>query len=582
MKNQLVTMITGMMLFIALTSNAQTSNLSIQGIVKTIEGNAVENGEYDLTFKLYDVEVAGTVLWEETIEDVRINGGIYSVILGAGSTPLDVPFNVPYYLGVSVDGDIDLYPRARLTSSPYALSLIGDDNIFPNSGNVGVGASVPEHKLTVQEGDGILGLKAIEDANNTATITTTADGMSFDAGGTDKTYAFSNGKIQATAHELLTIEGTTDANLVLTNSTGSASLGFDAANGGDLQLSNPVGGITLTPMTNPVEINKNGEALKLIGTDSSFISFYPQGTSATMNAKVGFNDPDNPEQFGITTNGGNMVIDTKGGHLVVPNAMEVGGNSIIGKSWTQGYSRQTNHSGNWLSIGTGNHSWNFGLVVNDHVLAYAFWANSDQRIKTDLNLSNHQKDLNTLNQIEVTDYRHVDFLNNGDASKKGLIAQQVKAVFPEAVTLRTEHIPNIYAFATQVNATDKMVKVTLEKAHGLKVNDNVKIVIPEGEEDMLVLQVENDFSFTVSPKNIKIKKDVFVYGKEVDDFHTVDYDRVFTLNVSATQELARKVEALEKENAELKSKVTKSEDLLKSLSAKVETISQNLEMTGHN
>jgi len=270
------------MLLIASSSHAQSSNLSIQGIVKTIEGNAVENGEYDLTFKLYDVDVAGTVLWQETIADVRINGGIYSVILGAGDTPLDVPFNVPYYLGVSVDGDIDLYPRARLTSSPYALALIGDDNIFPNSGNVGVGASAPGHKLTVQKGDGILGLEAVESANNTAVITTIADGLSFDAGGTEKLFDFQTGKIQATAHELFTIEGTTDANLILTNATGSASLGFDAVGGDDLKLSNPIGvteiegnGITLNPssgnatikgntVTNgQAKVNQNGETLKI-------------------------------------------------------------------------------------------------------------------------------------------------------------------------------------------------------------------------------------------------------------------------------------------------------------------------------
>ena len=564
--------------FFITKTQAQVANLSVQGILRSAEGDAVDDGDYEITFKLYLQPNTGNPIWEETIEEVEVKGGIYSVTLGADATPLNVPFDQPYFLGVTVEGGIELNPRARLTSSPYALSLIGDDNIFPNSGNVGVGSSAPQNKLTVQRGDGILGLEAIEDANNTSTITTTAEGMSFDAGGTDKVYAFPNGRIDA--KEQLTIEGTDDANLVFTNTTGSATLGFDTTNGDDLQLSNPVGGITLNPTTNPVEINKNGEALKLIGTDSSFISFYPQGTGAVMNAKVGFNDPDNPEQFRITTNGGNMVIDTKGGHLAVPNAMDIGGNSLIGKTWTQGYSRQTNHSGNWLSIGAGNHNWNFGLVVNDHVLAHAFWAVSDQRIKTDLKLSNNQTDLNTLNQIEVTDYRHVDIINEGNAPKKGLIAQQVKAVFPEAVTLRAEHIPNIYAFASQVNETDKMVKVTLEKAHGLKVNDNVKIVTPQGEEGMVVLQVEDDFSFTVSPKNIKIKKEAFVYGKEVDDFHAVDYDRVFTLNVSATQALAREVEALKKENAELKSKISKTDNILKTLSAKMEAVEQNLEMTG--
>jgi hypothetical protein len=36
--------------------------------------------------------------------------------------------------------------------------------------------------------------------------------------------------------------------------------------------------------------------------------------------------------------------------------------------------------------------------------------------------------------------------------------------------------------------------------------------------------------------------DVFVYGREVDDLRSVDYDAIAMLNVSATQELARKLE----------------------------------------
>ena len=48
---------------------------------------------------------------------------------------------------------------------------------------------------------------------------------------------------------------------------------------------------------------------------------------------------------------------------------------------------------------------------------------------------------------------------------------------------------------------------------------------------------------------------VFCYGKEVDDFHTLDKQKLFALNFSATQELDRKVARLESENAELKAEL---------------------------
>ncbi|MEM6348956.1 MAG: hypothetical protein AAF927_34035, partial [Bacteroidota bacterium] len=38
---------------------------------------------------------------------------------------------------------------------------------------------------------------------------------------------------------------------------------------------------------------------------------------------------------------------------------------------------------------------------------------------------------------------------------------------------------------------------------------------------------------------------VFVYGREVDDFHTVDYEAISMLNVSATQEQQKLIGALQ-------------------------------------
>jgi hypothetical protein len=53
---------------------------------------------------------------------------------------------------------------------------------------------------------------------------------------------------------------------------------------------------------------------------------------------------------------------------------------------------------------------------------------------------------------------------------------------------------------------------------------------------------------------------MFVYGEEVNDFRTVDYEGLTTLTMSATQELSRQVQAQQKEIDELK----KEMELLKS------------------
>ena len=48
---------------------------------------------------------------------------------------------------------------------------------------------------------------------------------------------------------------------------------------------------------------------------------------------------------------------------------------------------------------------------------------------------------------------------------------------------------------------------------------------------------------------------IFVYGKKTNDFHTLDKEQLFTLNIGATQKLTKKVETLETENTQLKSQI---------------------------
>lgn len=113
--------------------HAQAS-LSIQGILKKSNGVAVEDGTYDITFRLYVAPIGGSPIWTEQQANVEVNSGIYSTILG-NTTALNVPFNQVYYLGVTI-GSSELTPRIQLTSAPYALSLIGVNNQFPSSGLV--------------------------------------------------------------------------------------------------------------------------------------------------------------------------------------------------------------------------------------------------------------------------------------------------------------------------------------------------------------------------------------------------------------------------------------------------------------
>ncbi len=54
---------------------------------------------------------------------------------------------------------------------------------------------------------------------------------------------------------------------------------------------------------------------------------------------------------------------------------------------------------------------------------------------------------------------------------------------------------------------------------------------------------------------------MFVYGREVNDFRTVDYDAIAMLNVSATQELHRLVQSQAAEIAALKQQTARIAEL---------------------
>ena len=48
---------------------------------------------------------------------------------------------------------------------------------------------------------------------------------------------------------------------------------------------------------------------------------------------------------------------------------------------------------------------------------------------------------------------------------------------------------------------------------------------------------------------------IFIHGTEIDDFHTLAKEYIFTLNVCATQELHRRMQAQEERIKELERKL---------------------------
>ncbi len=105
-------------LSLTLPSVAQTlpTELNYQGRLTELDGTLV-NGLTVITFRLYNVEVGGTHLWEE-FQAIEIEGGTFSAVLGS-NTPINLDFSIQYWLELEVNNDL-IEPRVQLVPVPYS------------------------------------------------------------------------------------------------------------------------------------------------------------------------------------------------------------------------------------------------------------------------------------------------------------------------------------------------------------------------------------------------------------------------------------------------------------------------------
>ena len=193
---------------------------------------------------------------------------------------------------------------------------------------------------------------------------------------------------------------------------------------------------------------------------------------------------------------------------------------------------------------------------------------SDRRIKKNIMQADTYIALNKILQLPLMTYNYVDNIEDGIGTVYGMIAQTVKEVLPEAVSLITKVIPSIFKLATNIilDNTDENVIITVEipDTAELKIGGQVELIIEGMTDKYKTTVVSMTSTYLIVPKwsNFDETKSIFVYGAEVNNFHTIDKNYLGVLCMGGIQELTKrsdeltnKVATLQTNNNELTNKI---------------------------
>ena len=128
----------------------------------TYQGQLKQNGQpysgsANLVFKLFDAASGGNLLGTQTLSNVTISGGLFTVLLNANGELGASAFNgSSRWLEVTANGTL-LTPRQPLTATPYAEFAAAPwtasgANLSYTGGNVGIGTAAPISRLHVDSG----------------------------------------------------------------------------------------------------------------------------------------------------------------------------------------------------------------------------------------------------------------------------------------------------------------------------------------------------------------------------------------------------------------------------------------------
>lgn len=250
-------------------------------------------------------------------------------------------------------------------------------------------------------------------------------------------------------------------------------------------------------------------------------------------------------------------------------------------------------NGNWTSgsevrgwvnaggIATGQYSTSFAfsaLFENNIWVSSSCMFSSDKRIKRNIRDVDPDANLERFQRIKPVTYDYID--GRSKNQQYGCIADDIMEVFPEVVSVDTQYIPDVMSPVAHVSgkldggevivAIEQPSSVYQESPKLLAAGDILRIfcgnrqvdsvrvvwISPdEGRACRICLYLQPEPSPSPKPSEPSEAADIFIYGRQVSDFKSVDYNKLFMSNIAATQALCKKLKAAEARVSSMEAKL---------------------------
>jgi hypothetical protein len=177
------------------------------------------------------------------------------------------------------------------------------------------------------------------------------------------------------------------------------------------------------------------------------------------------------------------------------------------------------------------------IVATGDILTFGnSCAVSDRRLKEDINNLDSIKSLDIISKVKPVEFKWKDKLihgHNKDTTNFGFIAQDLENINNKFCKKTSGDIPNIMK-----NALHQNNYIKIDTDHIFKKDDEI-IVFDDCNKKHYIKFIKRDNEGIFIDTNELCCKNIFVYGVKATDILSISKDDVFTMNVSATQELIK-------------------------------------------